>query len=198
MALLFGIGCAHRPSSVSFLSSPSSSRGDAPLSSAIMQAVAESSPVAEPVAPADAWWTAEQFAAEYEDCETLVGSGGSMMPLYRDRTVLVVQRMEMNELRAGMTVVFIGDSGRMVAHTLVAQTPRGWVARGLANRERDTTLVRHRNYIGTVIKAFAPDPRVRSLRVPVLPVANAGPSGELRGMRPSPEMLLALAPALGN
>ena len=79
-----------------------------------------------------------------------------MLPLYPDLTVLIVQRLPMSELRAGMTVVFVGDRGRPVAHTLVKKTFRGWMAKGLANSEADTTLVKVPNYLGTVIKAFTP------------------------------------------
>lgn len=152
------------------------------------------SPVPEEVSPRDTWVLAEAFAEAHGNCETMVGSGGSMLPLYRDRTVLVVQRRPLGELRRGMTVVFFGDSGRMVAHTLVAETPQGWIAQGLANAERDRTVVRERNYIGTVIKAFAPNPTIASVRVRVLPVMTSGPTVAMRGNRPSPDTLLALAP----
>ena len=86
----------------------------------------------------------------------MIGSGGSMLPLYPDRTVLIVQRRPMSELREGMTVVFIGDRGRPVAHVLVSKTGRGWMARGLANDANDRSLVRLSNYLGTVVKAFTP------------------------------------------
>lgn len=121
------------------------------------------SPRAEEVSPKDAWRLAEQLAATRPGCEVFIGSGGSMSPLYPDRTVIVVEPMPMSELRVGMTVVFYGDSGRLVAHTLIAKTARGWVARGIANRVADETIVRFRNYVGTVIRAFAPNPRIPAL-----------------------------------
>lgn len=114
------------------------------------------SPRPERVAPRDAWRLAESLAAEKPACEVMVGLGGSMLPLYPDRTVLVVERLPISALKRGMTVVFIGDSGRPVAHTLIEKTRRGWVAQGLANGERDRTLVRERNYLGAVVRAFAP------------------------------------------
>ena len=58
-----------------------------------------------------------------------------------------------------MTVIFTGSEGRMVAHTLVAKSSHGWIARGLGNAEADRTRVRADNYLGTVIKAFAPTDR---------------------------------------
>lgn len=118
----------------------------------------ENSPVAEEVAPRNAWRLAESYAAAHPGCDVVVGSGDSMMPVYRDRTVLVVQAMPMAQLRKGMTVIFIGRLGQPVAHTLVEKTARGWVSMGLANGQPDATRVRAQNYIGTVIKAFAPNP----------------------------------------
>ena len=118
--------------------------------------LAELSPRPERVAPREAWRLAESLTANKPACEVMVGSGGSMLPLYPDRTVLVVERLPIGELKRGMTVVFIGDRGRPVAHTLIEKTWRGWVAQGLANGERDRTLVRERNYVGAVVRAFTP------------------------------------------
>lgn len=152
------------------------------------------SPLAEEVAPGDAWWLGEAFARERGDCDTVVGRGDSMLPLYRDRTVLVLQRVDFETLASGMTAVFVGDSGRLVAHMLMEKTPRGWLAQGVGNRARDLTPVKLQNYVGIVIKAFAPNPKIASVRTRVLPVANSGPTIAMRGFRPSPEGLLALAP----
>ena len=112
-------------------------------------------PVAEPVAPREAWRLAEAYAAAHADCEVLVGSGDSMLPFYRDRTVLVVRHARTAELQRGMTVVFTGDRGRPVAHTLLEKTPGGWRAMGVGNREPDRTLVGYGNLIGVVVKAYA-------------------------------------------
>lgn len=99
---------------------------------------------------------AEKHAATLAGGEVMLGQGDSMLPLYPDRTVIVVQRQAMAELRAGMTVVFIGDSGRPVAHVLVAKTARGWTAKGVGNDYLDRTTVRLQNYVGTVVRAFLP------------------------------------------
>jgi hypothetical protein len=55
-----------------------------------------------------------------------------------------------------MTVVFIGDRGRPVAHTLIENTASGWRAIGLGNREPDRTRVRFGNLLGVVVRAYAP------------------------------------------
>ena len=116
------------------------------------------SPTAEWVAPRAAWRMAEAFVREHPGCEVLVGSGDSMLPLYRDGTVLVVKPVAMADLRRSMTAVFIGDRGRPVAHVLTEKTSRGWRAMGVGNRERDTTSVRYDNLIGDVIRAYAVRP----------------------------------------
>jgi hypothetical protein len=193
-------GCATQPSAVEFLAGTQTSVAVACEKPADAPAVEPSlSPAPEHVAPGDAWWMAEELVKSRSDCEALVGSGESMLPLYRDRTVLVVQRMPLSQLRRGMTVVFLGEAGRMVAHTLIAPTAHGWVAQGVGNAEPDRVRVRQRNYLGTVIRAFAPDASVPSVRVKVLPVTASGPSvGMSRAPRNSFEVGLALAPDSGR
>lgn len=128
-----------------------------PWSAAMACTVATAvSPVPEPVPPREAWRLAEAYAQRHPRCEVVVGSGDSMLPLYGDRTVLVVERVAMRDWRMGMTVIFVGDSGWPVAHALLEKTPGGWRTMGLGNRAPDRTLVRPNNYIGTVVKAFAP------------------------------------------
>ncbi len=137
-------------------------------------ATTERSPTAMVVSTREAWTLAEAFVAANPGCEILVGRGDSMLPLYPDRTILVVQAMKIAELRRGMTVVFQGDRGRPVAHALVGQTPRGWIAMGSGNREPDRTPVQFRNYIGTVVRAYTPSGETGSLAfdVTVLPAAE--------------------------
>jgi len=128
-------------------------------------AVAAMSPAAEVVNPFDAISLGKQFVAEHAGTDFLVGSGDSMLPLYRDHTVVVTQRIAISELKSGMTVVYIGDSGRPVAHVLVGKTSEGWIAMGVGNAECDSTTVTKANLIGVVVKAFEP---TRSLMVALL------------------------------
>jgi hypothetical protein len=114
----------------------------------------------------EAWRRAEAYAAAHPDMEVVVGSGDSMLPLYRDHTILVVQHQTMAALRGGMTVVFVGDNGRPVAHALVERTSRGWRAAGLGNAGSDHTLVCYDNYIGTVVKAYAPVLPAKKIALP--------------------------------
>ena len=123
---------------------------------ALVEMAALASPAPERITAGSAWQLAEAVAAATPDSELLVGNGDSMLPLYPDRTLLIVQHASMTTLRPGMTVVFVNDEGRAVAHTLREKTPRGWVAQGVGNATADRTLVRARNYIGVVVRAFAP------------------------------------------
>ena len=115
------------------------------------------SPVAESATSVcAAWRLAEKFAAANARCDVMLGRGDSMLPLYRDQTVLVVQSVPMGDLREGMTVVFIGDHGCPVAHTLREKTASGWIAIGRGNCEPDRTRVRFGNLLGVVVRAYAP------------------------------------------
>lgn len=145
LALLAWSGCATQ------------ARVSMPVAPLAGLAVAPSlSPVAEEVEARTAWHLAEDYAQYHPGCDVLVGSGDSMLPFYRDKTILVVAPIPMRDLRCGMTVIFTGDSGRPVAHLLMEKTSRGWRTMGLGNREPDDSTVRYDNYIGAVVRAFAP------------------------------------------
>lgn len=120
------------------------------------QAVAAMSPVAERVQPFEAMRLAREYVVEHPGTEFLVGSGDSMLPLYRDHTVVVTQKIAMGDLKAGMTAVYIGELGRPVAHVLVKNTSDGWVAMGVGNADCDATTVTAENLVGVVIKAYEP------------------------------------------
>jgi hypothetical protein len=79
-----------------------------------------------------------------------------MLPLYKDQTVVVTQRVAVPELKTGMTAVFVGDQGRPVAHVLIRQTSDGWIAMGVGNEKPDSTPVNAANLLGVVVKAYQP------------------------------------------
>jgi hypothetical protein len=120
------------------------------------QAVAAMSPAAEVVQPFEAMRLGKRYVAEHPGTEFLVGSGDSMLPLYKDHTVVVTQKLAAADLKAGMTAVYFGDSGRPVAHVLVQQTSDGWIAMGVGNAKCDKTLVTQDNLLGIVVRAFEP------------------------------------------
>jgi hypothetical protein len=131
-------------------------------------AVAAMSPAAEVVRPLDAMRLGSGYVALHPGTAYLVGSGDSMRPLYRDNTVVVTRRIPTRDLRAGMTVVYMGSSGRPVAHVLVRQTWDGWVAQGVGNEACDTVKVTGQNLVGVVVRAFEPS------RSPLLALALEG------------------------
>jgi hypothetical protein len=112
------------------------------------------SPAAEIAAPADAWREAQAWMADRPGSDALLGWGESMLPLYRSRTLLLIEPQLMETFKAGQTVVYRGHGGRLVAHLLVAKTAKGWRAAGAASAECDQVLVTSRNYVGTVSKAY--------------------------------------------
>lgn len=104
--------------------------------------------------PAEAWRTANAYAASRVGAEVVLGLGDSMAPLYRDRTLLVIEKQPFETLEPGMTVVFFGGSGSPVAHALIRRVRGAWEAGGLGNNHRDPKLVTPANYLGRVTQAI--------------------------------------------
>ncbi len=83
------------------------------------------------------------------------GVGKSMEPLFASKTAIVVAPVNFKELKKGMTVVYMNSRGRMVAHSLKGDLPKGWIAQGVGNDEEDDDLVTRNNLIGVIVGAFA-------------------------------------------
>jgi hypothetical protein len=126
----------------------------APRGEWLSQVPLDRSPRPEIAPPGEAWRRAQAYVGGREYAEVVLGVGESMEPLYRGRTLLVIERQRFETLAPGMTVVFAGDGGWPVAHVLVRPVQGGWEAAGVANTEQDATRVTTRNYRGTVTKAF--------------------------------------------
>lgn len=99
---------------------------------------------------------AGRYVREHPGSDFAVGRGDSMVPLYRDRDVIILSRPALADLQAGQTVVFVGEDGVPVAHILVCRTTRGLVTCGLNNEACDPGILRDCAYIGVVVKAFRP------------------------------------------
>lgn len=121
-----------------------------------MDAVAQLSPAPQVATPYQAVEFARHYVREHPGSDFAIGSGDSMLPLYRDRDVIILERPPLADLRIGQTVVFLGESGIPVAHVIVSRTSHGWVTRGLNNDENDPDALRERIYMGVVVKAFRP------------------------------------------
>lgn len=105
----------------------------------------------------DPWKEAALVAARVPASSTVIGHGRSMDPLYPEGTVLVLQRLRWENMRAGMTTIYNKDPDNpyhMVAHLLLRREDDGWLAQGLANDRPDKVRVTTDNYTGTVVAAF--------------------------------------------
>ena len=118
------------------------------------------SPVAITIADIHPWKKAQQIAMQVPDSDVMVGHGDAMLPIYQDGTVLVLQKLELDHLRRGMTIVFHG--GREVAYdyrvkVLVKKTKDGsWELAGSTdNSGHYIEQLNEENYIGTVVAALA-------------------------------------------
>jgi len=103
-----------------------------------------------------AWQQASDLAAHTSRAFVLVGTGGSMLPLYAPGTILVLCQQPFARLKCGQTVLYRNHQGKVVAHVLVAHTRDGWRAQGLNNRGHDMEPVREENLVGVVIAAYRP------------------------------------------
>ena len=62
------------------------------------------------------------MAAQIKDAITLWGVGQSMEPLYAANTAVVVAPIKYDNVKKGMTVVYVKRNGRRVAHSVIGET----------------------------------------------------------------------------
>lgn len=98
---------------------------------------------------------AEAAAAQIQGAEAFWGVGASMEPLFPSKTAIVVAPVKFKDLKKGMTVVYMSRSGRMVAHSLTGDVPKGWIAQGVNNDREDDDLVTANNLIGVIVQAYS-------------------------------------------
>jgi hypothetical protein len=98
---------------------------------------------------------AETAAAEIPGASAFWGVGSSMEPLFTSKTAIVVAPINFKELKKGMTVVYISSRGRMVAHSLTGDLPKGWIAQGVGNDKEDDDLVTKHNLVGVIVGAYS-------------------------------------------
>ena len=98
---------------------------------------------------------AETAASQIQGATAFYGVGNSMEPLFASRTAVVVAPVQFKQLRKGMTVVYVNNRGRMVAHSLTGDLPKGWIAQGVGNEKEDDDLVTAHNLIGVIVDAYA-------------------------------------------
>ena len=127
---------------------------DRPVS---LETASQMSPLPTIASLADATRLAKSYVAEHAGAQIALGSGDSMLPLYKNNTVIVVAPTPMAALQRGMTVVFVSAEGWPVAHVLVEKRADGWVTMGLNNPGCDAHLMSVANYVGVVARAYQLD-----------------------------------------
>lgn len=135
--LVFG-GCASEPS--------------APAAAALTAkptAAVRATPSAN-VSKLQAWRDAELIASLAPGRTEVMGTGDSMKPVYGENTILVLSKIDFNDLKAGMTVVYLNGRGRHVAHQLLVRERDAWRVQGLNNRDEDIERVTRTNLVGVV------------------------------------------------
>ncbi|MEO6875322.1 MAG: hypothetical protein ABI222_10945 [Opitutaceae bacterium] len=98
---------------------------------------------------------AELAAQQVQGAQAFIGAGESMEPVYASGTAIVVTPVDFAQLKPGMSVVYVNNAGRGVAHALVAKTSDGWIAQGANNSSPDPDRVTVRNLVGVVTQAYA-------------------------------------------
>lgn len=121
----------------------------------LLAAILSQTPAAVIVASGSQLKEAEKAAKKIPGAETLWGVGKSMEPLYASSTAVVVAPVKFTELKKGMTVVYLNSHGRMVAHSLTGDLPKGWIAQGVNNDKADSELVTAKNLVGVIVQAFS-------------------------------------------
>lgn len=101
-----------------------------------------------------AWRDVKMVAGHEPGRLPVVGTGKSMQPIYGDNTMLVINTIAYEDLRAGMTVVYMNRRGLRVAHQLVEKITGGWRVKSLNNERFDEELVTPENLVGVVYASF--------------------------------------------
>ncbi|HVW22159.1 MAG TPA: S24/S26 family peptidase [Opitutaceae bacterium] len=114
------------------------------------------SPLATVVPASEVRKAAEYYASLRPGAVVLNGEGDGMMPLYSSGTLIVVERLDFDALKEGMTVIYNDRKGRRVCHFLAAYGLQGWVTRGLNEPEYDAEPLTRDNFVGVVTMAFTP------------------------------------------
>jgi len=121
----------------------------------MLAAIIEHTPAPRLVTEGEQLQFAEKSAAQLPDAQALLGVGSSMEPLYASNTAVVVQSIKYDDLKKGMTVVYIKKNGRRVAHSIVGETHGGFLVQGVNNDDEDAELVTEKNFVGVIVQAFA-------------------------------------------
>lgn len=98
---------------------------------------------------------ADQAAAAVPGAQTFWGIGQSMQPLYTPNTALVVKPIAYDDIKKGMTLVYVKGNGHVVAHSVIGEDGKGYIVQGVNNDEADPESVNEKNLIGVVVAAYS-------------------------------------------
>jgi hypothetical protein len=121
----------------------------------LLAAILKATPEATLVPSGEQLSRADEAAARIGGATAFWGVGKSMEPLFPSETAIVVAPIRFKDLRKGMTVVYFNRRGRMVAHSLTGDLPKGWIAQGVNNDKEDDDLVTKQNLVGVIVQAYA-------------------------------------------
>ena len=93
---------------------------------------------------------AEKVAELSESWRVMRGVGNSMLPLYGENSVLLVEMTDFEYLGAGMIAVYRDAKGDLVAHQVRGRARDGWITQGINNRREDPSPVTTLNFVGTL------------------------------------------------
>lgn len=121
----------------------------------ILTAIARCTPAPQLVAKGTELAEADKMAAKLPRAQAFLGVGRSMEPLYAPNTAVIVQQMDYNSIKKGMTVVYVNRRGVRVAHSVIGETHGGYIVQGVNNDDEDADLLTEGNFVGVITHAFA-------------------------------------------
>ena len=68
---------------------------------------------------------------------------------------VIVQEIKYDDIKKGMTVVYLKSTGVRVCHSVVGETRGGFLVQGVNNDVEDAELVTEDNFIGVIVEAYA-------------------------------------------
>ena len=121
----------------------------------VLAAIVARTPAPHLVAEGEQLKAAELAASQLMNAQAFWGIGRSMEPLYASNTAVIVQEIKYDDIKKGMTVVYLKSTGVRVCHSVVGETRGGFLVQGVNNDEEDAELVTEANFIGVIVQAFA-------------------------------------------
>ncbi|MFI5335869.1 MAG: hypothetical protein ACHQ5A_03745 [Opitutales bacterium] len=124
-------------------------------SARLLSRIATETPAPQIVSEGEQMKAAQKAAAAIAGAQTFWGIGHSMEPLYAPNTAVVVKPVAYDDIKKGMTVVYVKSNGRVVAHSVIDEDRKGYVVQGVNNDEADPESVNETNLIGVVVAAYS-------------------------------------------